>query len=49
MPKFYKVTNSKEKHNGYQYQYGLNILDKEFEMTGSCVPGGLYFNHDRKH
>lgn len=40
---FYKVTNFKEVHHGYIYKDGLNILDKSFELTGSCVVGGLYF------
>ena len=41
--KYYKITNHLEKHHGYQYQDGLNILDKPFEEEGKCVPGGLYF------
>jgi len=40
---YFKITNQDECHHGYQYQTGLNILDKPFEMEGSCVPGGLYF------
>ena len=40
---YYKITNEKENHHGYQYQDGMNILDKPFELEGSCVPGGLYF------
>src|SRR5260221_13200643 len=40
---YYKITNKEENHNGYQYQNGLNILDKPFEKIGSCVEGGLYF------
>ena len=40
---YVKVTNERENHNGYQYQDGLNILDKPFEAQGSCAPGGLYF------
>jgi ankyrin repeat protein len=40
---FFKITNTEENHNGFQYVDGLNILDKEFEEEGSCVPGGLYF------
>ena len=41
--RYFKITNKDEKHNGYQYVDGLNILDKPFEKYGSCVPGGLYF------
>jgi hypothetical protein len=40
---YYKITNEKENHHGYQYKDGLNVLDKPFEPTGSCVVGGLYF------
>jgi len=40
---FYKITNQDEIHNGYQYQSGLNVLDKRFEPRGSCVSGGLYY------
>jgi hypothetical protein len=40
---FFKITNAKENHNGFQYVDGLNILDKEFQEEGSCVEGGLYF------
>jgi len=40
---YFKITNQKECHNGYQYQDGLNILDKPFEKDGSCAVGGLYF------
>jgi hypothetical protein len=40
---FFKITNTEENHNGFQYVDGLNILDKEFEEEGSCVEGGLYF------
>jgi SNF2 family DNA or RNA helicase len=27
---YYKITNSNENHNGYQYQDGLNVLIEEF-------------------
>jgi len=40
---FFKITKSDECHHGYQYQTGLNILDKPFQKEGSCVAGGLYF------
>lgn len=40
---YLKITNAEEKHYGYQYKDGLNVLDKEFQTEGSCVPGGLYF------
>ena len=41
--KYYKVTNYDETHHGYIYKDGMNLLDKPFEETGSCVKGGLYF------
>ncbi|XWV26720.1 ankyrin repeat protein [Tupanvirus soda lake] len=40
---FFKITNANENHHGYQYHDGLNVLDKPFQESGSCVPGGLYF------
>ena len=40
---YYKITNKKECHNDFQYVDGLNVLDKLFEVEGSCVVGGLYF------
>ena len=40
---YVKITNTEECHNNFQYQTGLNVLDKPFEKEGSCVPGGLYF------
>ena len=40
---YYKVTNKKENHHGFQYVDGLNILIEPFSPTGSCVPGGFYF------
>lgn len=47
MPKkYYKITNAKEKHHGYQYKEGLNILDCKFDndKTNECSDGGLYFS-----
>ena len=42
---YYKVTNERENHNGYQYHNGLNILEGEFNDNPkeSCVSGRLYF------
>ena len=47
---YYKVTNEKECHHGYQYKDGLNILKEEFNDNPehSCVPGGFYFT-DYEH
>jgi hypothetical protein len=39
---YVKVMNRNLIHNGYQYEIGLNDLDKCFEKNGSCVKGGLY-------
>jgi len=41
--KYYKITNLREKHKGYQYKTGLNVLDMPFQLEGDCVSGGLYF------
>jgi len=43
---YFKITNSKENHSGFQYYDGLNILEDEFNNNpaASCVPGGLYFS-----
>ncbi|ANB51113.1 hypothetical protein [Powai lake megavirus] len=41
--KFYKFIDEGWIQRGFLYNEGLNILDKPFEKTGSCVPGGLYF------
>lgn len=42
---YYKITNERECHNGYQYKTGPNVLSTEFAEAGSCVPGGLYFSN----
>ncbi|NBX76582.1 MAG: hypothetical protein EBQ92_08510 [Proteobacteria bacterium] len=45
--KYYKVTNKKENHRGFQYKDGLNELKEKFndDPTKSCRDGaaGLYF------
>lgn len=38
---YYKITNAKENHHGFQYHDGLNILTEPFVVTGSCVGGGF--------
>ena len=42
---YYKITNAKENHNGFQYKDGLNILIEEFNDNpeAHCCTGGLYF------
>jgi hypothetical protein len=40
---YYKITNKKENHHGYQYKDGLNILDKAFDKTNEYLEGELYF------
>lgn len=39
----YKFTNYDEIHYGYQYKDGLNKDTKEFNPSGRCSKGGLYF------
>ena len=49
MTKYYKVTNAKEKHHGYQYHDGLNILTEPFnDDTNDPCGGGFYFT-SKKH
>ena len=40
---FFKVLNSKENHNGFQYKAGKNEDDLPFNPSGECKSGGLYF------
>jgi hypothetical protein len=42
---FYKITNKKERQNGFQYVDGPNILKGKFndDPNESCCSGGLYF------
>jgi len=44
-PVYFKITNETENHNGFQYEDGLNILDKKFDENpdNHCSVGGLYF------
>src|SRR5580692_36275 len=44
-PMYFKITNEKENHNGFQYVTGLNVLEEEFndDPEKSCCEGGLYF------
>ena len=42
---YFKITNSQENHNGFQYVDGLNILIEKFNENPdhSCCTGGFYF------
>jgi hypothetical protein len=40
---YFKITNRKETHHGFQYQDGLNVDDQPFNPSGCCSGGGLYF------
>ena len=41
---YYKVLKRDGVQKGFRYQWGIvNVLDKPFQVEGSCVPGGLYF------
>nr|QBK87597.1 MAG: protein of unknown function DUF4116 [Marseillevirus LCMAC201] len=40
---FFKLTNHNELHHGFQYTTGLNIDSLQFNPTGECSSGGLYF------
>ena len=44
---YFKVTNSTENHNGFQYSNGLNVLQEKFnnDPNASCCEGGLYFTN----
>ena len=46
---YFKITNREEKHNGMQYQTGLNvdILPFNDNPKASCVPGGIYFSDEK--
>ena len=41
--RFYRLLNKEENHRGFQYKTGLNIDTNEFNPSGSCEKGGLYF------
>lgn len=42
---YYKITNARENHNGFQYKDGLNVLQEPFndDPHAHCCKGGLYF------
>jgi len=41
---FYKMMNYDLRHYDFQYTEGLNVDTVEFDPTGSCKAGGLYFS-----
>jgi hypothetical protein len=45
---FVKLTNENENHNGYQFNTGLNTDTQNFDPTGECKKGGIYFCEDNK-
>lgn len=42
---YFKIINKYEKHNGFRYRDGLNVLVEKFNSNpaASCCPGGFYF------
>lgn len=41
---YYKITNTNENNNGFQFVDGLNILNNDFnKTTKSCCYDGFYF------
>ena len=40
---YYKILKESECHNELQYKTGLNIDPIEFNPSGDCEPGGIYF------
>lgn len=40
---FVKLTNSSEKHRGFQFVDGLNIDKNYFNTYDTCTKGGIYF------
>lgn len=40
---FYKFLNNNLKHYEFEYKLGLNIDSKQFNPSGECSIGGLYF------
>lgn len=43
METYYKILNEQLNHHGFQYSLGLNVDFNEFNPSGSCHKGGLYF------
>lgn len=45
--KMYKFLHQNMQQKDFQYVEGHNKLTTEFNPTGKCLPGGLYFTHAR--
>jgi hypothetical protein len=41
--RFVKLTTESENHNGFQFKTGRNVDTVEFDPTGECKKGGIYF------
>jgi len=46
--RFYKFLNDDLIHYDFKYELGLNIDTKQFNPTGTCKGGGLYFCEESK-
>ena len=44
---FYKFLNRDKRHYEFDYTLGLNIDTKEFNASGTCEEGGLYFTTNK--
>jgi len=44
--KFYKVVDSQNGHNGLFYKEGRNTDPLDFNPSGNCEPGGIYFSRE---
>jgi len=42
---YYKFLNNSMTHFGFTYELGLNVDTKEFNPSGTCEAGGLYFSN----
>ena len=44
--KLVKYVDESMIHNGFKYEYGVNVDDKDFNTNCECCPGGLYFTNE---
>jgi hypothetical protein len=40
---YYKIINKELKHYNMEYKEGLNVCNEEFNPSGTCIDGGMYF------